>query len=715
MTRFAHTSRPRLTAVQVSLFPFLAVLICTMGALILLLVVIARQARLQATRTAAAEAQHHAEELQDELEMVQWRVEQLKASRAKTEEQLQQIRLLLGHLEDHARRLRQRLAELQQTLEQLRQLGTAGEQKRAELQAEYEALQAAVQAAEEQLDKSRKALAEKQPAYAIIPYQGPHGTRRRPIYVECRPDAVILQPEGVMLLPEDFEGPQGPGNPLAAALRAAREYLLMHQGFDPEKDGEPYPLLLVRPQGIIAYYAAREAMKSWGAEFGYELIGDDWKLAFPRADAELAEVMQRAVQSARAQQRLLAAAAPRPYGSASRPMFRVAPGTGGVIPDGPASPAASEQIASRGSGLGGSSWHGMSGSDSLAAGSQSLAPDPDQSSPELPYDRALAQAGVSGRAGGHYAAQSAAPFGSLGGGLPTGAARAGSGLIPPPGSSPAGHRGPVDSARMGNSAAGGGPPGAGNAPYPSGTSSAASGPNAEGAQGLHGFAGSPASDISGTNGAASGGGGPGATGSMAAGSSPAGQGAAAGSGGPACADTPGAQLAPGAGGMGPVGPASGAGGWDIGLGSSGTGSASSGTGPGSSRAPTAGWGTGPGNSPTSLAEARGRDWALPGVSAGAIAVVRPIRVDCYADRLVLVPEQGLGQSKTIMFTERTEAAIDQFVSAVWVYMQSWGMAGQGMYWRPVLSVRVAPGAEGRFAQLQALLEDSGLQVEHKTR
>lgn len=104
---------------------------------------------------------------------------------------------------------------------------------------------------------------------------------------------------------------------------------------------------------------------------------------------------------------------------------------------------------------------------------------------------------------------------------------------------------------------------------------------------------------------------------------------------------------------------------------------------------------------------------MPGASAGAIAVVRPIRVDCYADRLVLVPEQGLGRSKTIMFPERTEAAIDEFVSAVWVYMQSWGMAGQGMYWRPVLSVSVAPGAEARFEQLKALLEDSGLQVERK--
>ena len=33
-----------------------------------------------------------------------------------------------------------------------------------------------------------------------------------------------------------------------------------------------------------------------------------------------------------------------------------------------------------------------------------------------------------------------------------------------------------------------------------------------------------------------------------------------------------------------------------------------------------------------------------------------------------------------------------------------------MYWRPQLSVIVAPGAEGRFTDLQTLLADSGLEV-----
>ena len=85
--------------------------------------------------------------------------------------------------------------------------------------------------------------------YAVVPYEGPNQTHRRPIYIECRDDAVVLQPERIGLTDSDFEGPLGPGNPLAAALRAAREYMLAQRDFDPQV-GEPYPLLLVRPEGI---------------------------------------------------------------------------------------------------------------------------------------------------------------------------------------------------------------------------------------------------------------------------------------------------------------------------------------------------------------------------------------------------------------------------------------------------------------------------------
>ena len=42
-----------------------------------------------------------------------------------------------------------------------------------------------------------------------------------------------------------------------------------------------------------------------------------------------------------------------------------------------------------------------------------------------------------------------------------------------------------------------------------------------------------------------------------------------------------------------------------------------------------------------------------------------------------------------------------------------GMAGKGVYWRPILHVYVAPGAEQRFADLDRLLQGSGLIIQKK--
>ena len=45
----------------------------------------------------------------------------------------------------------------------------------------------------------------------VIPVEGPNGTLRIPICVECRADTVVIQPEGIVLTEADFDGPMGPG------------------------------------------------------------------------------------------------------------------------------------------------------------------------------------------------------------------------------------------------------------------------------------------------------------------------------------------------------------------------------------------------------------------------------------------------------------------------------------------------------------------------
>jgi hypothetical protein len=120
-----------------------------------------------------------------------------------------------------------------------------------------------------------------------------------------------------------------------------------------------------------------------------------------------------------------------------------------------------------------------------------------------------------------------------------------------------------------------------------------------------------------------------------------------------------------------------------------------------------------GKHPKSLASKRGPDWALPDAAHGSVPVTRPIKVECRADQLIIVPEAGLSGGKTIPLDTRTEASTQAFISAVWEHMETWGIAGRGMYWRPVLNIYVAPGAEQRFADLQMLLDGSGLKIVRK--
>jgi hypothetical protein len=112
----------------------------------------------------------------------------------------------------------------------------------------------------------------------------------------------------------------------------------------------------------------------------------------------------------------------------------------------------------------------------------------------------------------------------------------------------------------------------------------------------------------------------------------------------------------------------------------------------------------------SMANSRGKNWSLPEEARHAVPITRPVRLECRADKLVLRSEENPSQTKEFPLTDRTEDSVEDLVAAVWKRVETWGSAGRGMYWRPVLSVDVAPGASGRYADLQTLLADSGLDV-----
>lgn len=120
-------------------------------------------------------------------------------------------------------------------------------------------------------------------------------------------------------------------------------------------------------------------------------------------------------------------------------------------------------------------------------------------------------------------------------------------------------------------------------------------------------------------------------------------------------------------------------------------------------------------SPQSLAQSRGRDWALTGKSQQATAITRPIRVRCQAKQLTLLPERGVdGRPQTIAHGGDVGASVEPFVTAVRKHMDGWGLAVANGYWKPVLNVQVDPDAENQFQQLESLLRDSGYEVVRKT-
>jgi hypothetical protein len=70
--------------------------------------------------------------------------------------------------------------------------------------------------------------------------------------------------------------------------------------------------------------------------------------------------------------------------------------------------------------------------------------------------------------------------------------------------------------------------------------------------------------------------------------------------------------------------------------------------------------------------------------------------------------------KEIPLAGSTAAAIDDFVKALHDYMRDWGMAGQGLYWRPVLVLYVGPDGQQRADDLTKLLHNSGIELRRAT-
>ena len=674
----------------ISLFPFLAVLLCTMGALLVLLVLFGYSANQQEEQAASEQARQQATELRLVAEDLKWRREQLYVMRQKTGGDLEALRLQLAGIEEHSRELADELKELQQLDARL----AADTPTVVPNESELARLEARLMSARESLDEARRERDSRPPAYAVVPYEGDSGTHRRPLFIECSLDGVFLQPEGIRLNPDDFEGPSGPGNPLASALRAAREYLA-RQAIKKDDPGlRPYPLLLVRPSGVMAYYAAREAIASWGSDFGYQLIDEDWTIAFPKKDLALQDVEMQAIKEAR--ERLLWLAQTRSAVRRSRPerqQFRASAVRGGIVANGGPTVLgdqsrwdwANQQAARQGirSGDG-------SGSNAVIGGGEKTGSGVGHGS-----GRVAGSVGAASPAGRPLAA------GTVSGGGGRGSAESGGRSMPGTALGNIASRGAAGAELVGNAA---GPSGLASGANYSGSSTAAGQHGSQGlASGKHGETGQLSVEASAAGNA---------VGSQPAGTGEAGAGGeSSGSGGLASFNASGS----GGGGSDSLSTATGTGGGGGGMSGGpqvplGISVGSPQAGSGSQQPERSGTGSArqAGQDCDSLAGVRGSDWASFATSQQYIPLTRPIQLECAGDEIRLLDDAGRRVVVRIPVFERTVDSVDSLVSAIRRRVDSWGIAGDRLYWKPELILSETSDGAGRMADLQQLLAGSGL-------
>lgn len=299
-------SRRRGQALAPSLFPFLAVLVCTLGTLILLLALVAQNATTTAEQQARSEQiaestatseqppRLMAETVETMLREERFRVEQLVAFRDQQTAELEERRDELTYLEDQMDRLRVKLRAISDEVER----ATGTQQTQSIDDATLVELRRRIDSERDAVEELRAQSASSSPRVVIVPHKGPNGTDRRPIYLECNRDGVTIWPEGSQISMAELNDAAYSANPLDAALRTVRLHAMQHYG-DPIS---PYPLLLVRPDGIESYAAARRAMRDWDDQFGYELVPGEVDLAYGKRDPELKRRVDVAIRNAAKQQ-----------------------------------------------------------------------------------------------------------------------------------------------------------------------------------------------------------------------------------------------------------------------------------------------------------------------------------------------------------------------------------------------------------------------------
>jgi hypothetical protein len=298
---------------QVDTFPFLAVLLCAMGSLILVLLIMDRRSKLAARQKAEAVAaqtsrqqnETHARAVALRKSEHELRVKSAKeaySSKAAAlrkrldEEELKldrQMREVQARLADAAKRLRNeesavgklsdrireeesRLVKQKETLASVLSESKSVAESLVDADKAKAKLTADLSVLEKKLKDLQTSRAKDEEAYSILPYLGKRGENRRPLYLECSSTGLILHPQGqtvkcvgdVEQLRRDLE-----------VQLALQKMHLTSQGVTQYK---PYLFFIVRPSdgAIQLFNFAQTVARQMSVDYGYELVNAEWEFRF---------------------------------------------------------------------------------------------------------------------------------------------------------------------------------------------------------------------------------------------------------------------------------------------------------------------------------------------------------------------------------------------------------------------------------------------------
>lgn len=290
----------------ISLFPFLAVLICMMGALVLLLLGLTSTMRQRLGRptllTIRAPQTEPKQDLNaprpppppgpggfDEEALAQFRKRRDEERQARWQallgETMSERDAVRAALQAHQEQLRQRQAQLDELGGRLKSQADLSvteqattemlQERQKQSEKEIESLSREIALTERKLEELKQTHSAASNAHAILPYDGRSGTTRRPIYIECTDKGYRFLPEDVFVGPNELRGATPRANALAFGAKALLRYWTLRNVRDPAHHPRPYLLLIVRPGGVFAYDAARQLLSRLESSFGYELVEDE--------------------------------------------------------------------------------------------------------------------------------------------------------------------------------------------------------------------------------------------------------------------------------------------------------------------------------------------------------------------------------------------------------------------------------------------------------